>query len=90
MGGRTSRQRCSLGDDPNRPEGMAMSLIRCKTGNNIEVEGPTLVGANLSGLDLHRALLEGGDLRQANLAGANLRSAWLERATLDEATVVDG
>lgn len=37
---------------------MVMVSIQCETGDDVEVEGTTLVGANLSGLNLHRALLE--------------------------------
>jgi uncharacterized protein YjbI with pentapeptide repeats len=41
-----------------------MIIIRCETGDDVQVEGDTLVGANLARLNLHRALLEGQDLRK--------------------------
>src|SRR5438132_1471955 len=65
----------------------AMIVIRCETGEEVQVEGDDLVGAKLAGLDLHRALLERRDLRQADLIGADLRSAWLEGANLQEANL---
>ncbi|AGC43378.1 pentapeptide repeat-containing protein [Myxococcus stipitatus DSM 14675] len=62
-------------------------VIRCETGDDLQVDGDSLVGARLAGCNLHRALLGGQDLRRANLSGANLRSAWLEGANLEEASL---
>lgn len=56
--------------------------IHCLTGLYIDVEGDTLVGAKLSGLDLHRAMLAHVVLRGANLSGADLRSADLSGAMM--------
>ncbi len=62
-------------------------IIRCETGDELEIAGTTLVGAELAGLNLHRALLEMQDMRGANLSGADLRSAWLDGARLDGANL---
>lgn len=35
-----------------------MMIIRCETGNVVDIERTTLVGVNLSGINLHRALIE--------------------------------
>jgi hypothetical protein len=48
-----------MGSNPNRPETVAMIVIRCETGKEVSVDSESLVGANLRGLDLHRALLDG-------------------------------
>jgi len=44
-----------------------------------------LVGANLSGCNLRRAILSSADLRRANLSGADLRGANLDFANLSGA-----
>jgi uncharacterized protein YjbI with pentapeptide repeats len=61
-----------------------MVRIRCETGDDVEVAGDSLCGADLAGRNLHRALLEGQVLRGANLTGAELRSAWLDRADFSD------
>lgn len=66
-----------------RATGEPMVTIRCQTGEDVLVEGDSLVGARLSGLNLHRALLDRQVLEGADLAGAELRSAWLEGAVLN-------
>lgn len=55
-------------------------IIRCETGDDITVDGDTLVGADLSGRNLHRARLEDTCVCGANFSESELRSAWLERA----------
>jgi hypothetical protein len=64
-----------------------MIVIRCETGDDVVVDGDTLVGADLSGRNLHRALLDGQMLRGADLSNTELRSAWLEGATLEGANL---
>jgi len=85
----SARQRGSVGDDAHRPEGVAMIIIHCETGEgeDVRVDGYSLVGAALVGLNLHRAVLDGQDLRRADLSGADLRSAWLEGANLEQANL---
>ena len=55
-----------------------MITIKCLTDENIELNLTTLKGADLSGLNLHRALLENENLSGAIIVGANLRCAELE------------
>lgn len=71
----------SHGNDPHRAEGVAM-IIRCETGEHVQIDAEDLVGATLAGLNLHRALLERRDLQRADLSGTDLRSARLEGANL--------
>lgn len=54
-----------------------------------DLRGADLHKAVLAGADLQRAILIGADLRDANLAGANLHSAYLFRANLDNAVLHD-
>ena len=62
-----------------------MIVIRCETGDDVCVAVETLVGADHSPRNLHRALLEGQDLREADLSGSDLRSARLAGAIFDRA-----
>src|SRR4051794_20223485 len=78
MAGRAARERRALGRSPDQPGGLVMIVIHCETGDDVEVAAETLIGANLSRLNLHRALLDGQDLRGADLSDTELRSAWLE------------
>jgi hypothetical protein len=64
-----------------------MITIQCETGEHVHVEHDSLDGANLRGLNLHRALLEGKSLQRADLSNANLRSARLERADFSHANL---
>jgi uncharacterized protein YjbI with pentapeptide repeats len=61
-----------------------MILIKCQTGDHVVIQADSLEGANLSSLNLHRALLDRQSLRGATLVGADLRSAWLEGADLSD------
>jgi uncharacterized protein YjbI with pentapeptide repeats len=60
-----------------------------------QLEGATLAGMDLRGIDLYSAFLEHADLSEANLAGARLSGAFLseanmQRATLDQAKLFAG
>ena len=55
-----------------------MVIIRCETGDDVQVETDSLAGSKLTGLNLHRALLDGQDLRGVDLSDSELRSAWVE------------
>lgn len=60
-----------------------MFVIRCETGEDVVVDAPTLRGAKLCGLNLHRALLDNQDLSGADLTDSELRSAWILGAKFD-------
>ena len=64
-----------------------MMIIHCETGDVVVVDGDTLVGADRSGKNLHRALLDGQVLQGADLSGAELRSASLEGPKLERANL---
>lgn len=76
-----------MGQTTHRSKGMAMIVIRCETGDDVSVAVDSLAGANLSHLNLHRALLDDQVLRRADLSESDLRSAWLERSDLAEANL---
>ena len=87
VGWRPSRERYSLGQAAHRSKGVAMIVIRCETGDHVSVAVESLAGANLTRLNLHRALLDDQVLRRADLSDSDLRSAWLERSDLSEANL---
>lgn len=77
-----------VGPDSNKSGGVVMIRIRCETGDDVIVEGDSLVGAGLRRAALHRALLDNQVLDEADLSEAELRSAWLEGATFRRARLV--
>ncbi|HEX4341011.1 MAG TPA: pentapeptide repeat-containing protein, partial [Polyangiaceae bacterium] len=64
-----------------------MITIHCETRNDIVVATDSLAGADLTNLDLHRALLGAQSLTRSNLSGSNLRSATPEWSDLTEANL---
>ncbi|MBV8780804.1 MAG: pentapeptide repeat-containing protein [Phycisphaerae bacterium] len=54
----------------------------------VDVSDAFLQGVDLHGADLTRALLSGADMRSANLSGASLRSAKLHYTNLNDAVLV--
>jgi uncharacterized protein YjbI with pentapeptide repeats len=61
---------------------MPMITIKCQTGDDVVIEADSLEGADLSALNLHRAILDGQKVCRARLVDTELRSAWLQRADL--------
>ncbi len=66
-----------------------MITIKCETGHDVIASEDTLEGADLSGRNLHRALLGRANLKGARLARCDLRGAWLEDADLTDADLSD-
>jgi uncharacterized protein YjbI with pentapeptide repeats len=62
-----------------------MIVIRCETGEDISVAGESLAGADLTNLNLHRALLSGQSLAGANLSGSDLGNSGVPRERADSA-----
>jgi uncharacterized protein YjbI with pentapeptide repeats len=56
-----------------------MTTIKCQTGDDVIIHAASLVGADLSGLNLHRAILDDENLQGARLVSTELRSAWVNR-----------
>lgn len=62
-----------------------MRTIYCLSGEHIQLDLNTLVGAKLDGVNLHRALLEKEDLRSASFVSGELRNAMLMKSDVSEA-----
>ena len=60
--------------------------IRSLANEPIHIYSKTLVKANLSGFNLHRALLANTDLSQAKLVKAHLRNAELKKSVISNAS----
>jgi len=58
--------------------------IVCQTGQVVEIPYESLIGANLDGLSLHRALLEEQKMMKATFIGTDLRGAVLCKSDLSD------